>query len=311
MSLAVLCSGQGGQNPSMFDIVEAEPDAGPLIAQASACAGFDVVAATRRTDAGPSMFDNAIAQPLICAFQDIVWSLLAPRLTAAGVSMSLCAGYSVGELASHACAGSLSSADTIALARLRAAVMDDASGTDDGLAAVRGLSRRELDALVASSGAFVAIVNGDDHFVVGGVASALDALVHSVDARGGTAQRLPVRVAAHTPLLRTAVDPFRAGLERRTWMAPTVPVVAGIDGAMVRDRALAIDALARQIAEPVRWADCMDGLVERGATTCLELGPGNALARMIRDRHPQLAARSVADFRSLGAVIAWVARADR
>jgi [acyl-carrier-protein] S-malonyltransferase len=43
-------------------------------------------------------------------------------------------------------------------------------------------------------------------------------------------------------------------------------------------------------------------------TVALELGPGSALARMLQARHPQIACRSVADFRSLDGIISWLGR---
>ncbi len=213
MTLAVLCSGQGGQHAAMFDLIEAEGLAAPLIARASDCARFDVVAAAR-SSASESMFANAIAQPLICAYQGIVWSLLDPRLEAAGAPMAMVAGYSVGELASHGCARSLSWADVIALSRVRAAAMDAATGDDDGLVAVRGLPRAVVDPIVDACGVHVAIVNGDDQFVVGGRVDELESFASRVVAAGATAQRLPVRVAAHTPLLSRAVPEFREALSK-------------------------------------------------------------------------------------------------
>ena len=305
MSLAVLCSGQGGQHAAMFDAIDA---AQPLIAGAGAWAGFDLVATVRSPADGTSMFDNAIAQPLICAYQAVVWSLLESRLDAAGVTASVAAGYSVGELAAWGCAHGLPWPDVVALARVRASLMDAAGPPDAGLLAVRGLSRAAIDVVLAARGAFVAIVNGADQLIVGGLASALDAVADDVDTRGGTAQRLSVSVAAHTPLLVDAVAPLRSALASKTWTTPRVPVLAGLDGSTVRDATRAIDVLSRQVAETISWMDCMDGLVERGVTTCLELGPGNALARMMRERHPDVATRSVADFRSIEGVVEWVAR---
>ncbi|MFO1357522.1 MAG: ACP S-malonyltransferase, partial [Plasticicumulans sp.] len=70
----------------------------------------------------------------------------------------------------------------------------------------------------------------------------------------------------------------------------------------------ALRTLPAQIAQTVDWAACTDALVERGCTVLLELGPGSGLSRMARDRHPELAARSVADFRSLDGAAGWVAR---
>jgi [acyl-carrier-protein] S-malonyltransferase len=66
--------------------------------------------------------------------------------------------------------------------------------------------------------------------------------------------------------------------------------------------------LSRQIAEPIRWKDCMDACAEAGATVALELGPGAALSRMLQARHPGIACRAVSEFRSLGGVRAWLER---
>jgi [acyl-carrier-protein] S-malonyltransferase len=40
----------------------------------------------------------------------------------------------------------------------------------------------------------------------------------------------------------------------------------------------------------------------------LELGPGDALARIARERFPELAIRSVADFRGVDGAAAWVGK---
>jgi [acyl-carrier-protein] S-malonyltransferase len=52
----------------------------------------------------------------------------------------------------------------------------------------------------------------------------------------------------------------------------------------------------------------MDAAAEAGITVALELGPGAALSRMMQARHPQIACRSVADFRSLDGIVAWLGR---
>jgi [acyl-carrier-protein] S-malonyltransferase len=53
----------------------------------------------------------------------------------------------------------------------------------------------------------------------------------------------------------------------------------------------------------------MDAAAEAGITVALELGPGAALSRMLRKRHPDIAARSVADFRTLDGIRRWLERA--
>jgi len=68
----------------------------------------------------------------------------------------------------------------------------------------------------------------------------------------------------------------------------------------------AVAHLSRQLAEPVRWMDCMDAMAEQGITAALELGPGAALSKMLRTRHPHIECRSVADFRTLDGIKRWL-----
>lgn len=308
MSFAVLCSGQGGQQSAMFDILAHDADARSSLDAASAAAGIDLTSIARDASFDASrLFENTIAQPLVCAYQAVLWSSLAPRLA----PPILFAGYSVGELAAYGCAGSLSISDTIRLARERAAAMTAASGTDDGLVALRGLTRTAVEALCGTHRAAIAIVNGNDHFIIGGSSTALEPLMREAIEKGASAQRLPVSVAAHTPILASASEHFRGVLQSARWCDPSIPVLASIDGGAVRDATTAIDVLARQVSTTIQWAGCMDSAFERGTRVCLELGPGHALARMMRERHPAVEARSVSDFRSLDAVIDWVARVGR
>lgn len=199
--------------------------------------------------------------------------------------------------------------ELLALARARADAMDAASAGDDGMLALRGLAHSAVDALCLAHGVSIAIVNGDDHFIVGGSSSALDALMREAVEKGGSAQRLRVGVASHTPRLASASTRFRSALRQVPWKDPRIPVLSGLDGSAVRDASTAIDVLAKQVSTTIRWVDCMDGARERGMRTCLELGPGNALARMVRERHAHVEVRSVADFRNVDAVVEWVRRA--
>ncbi|WP_236422639.1 hypothetical protein, partial [Escherichia coli] len=102
--------------------------------------------------------------------------------------------------------------------------------------------------------------------------------------------------------------PFAALLERQRWAAPAFPVVSGISAEPVIDVKKAMRELPRQIAEPIRWKDCMDACQEAGVTVALELGPGAALARMLQALHPHIACRSVSEFRSLDGIHSWLQR---
>ena len=154
--------------------------------------------------------------------------------------------------------------------------------------------------------AHIAIATGAASFVLGGRADAMPALEQAVLAAGGQATPLPVRIASHTPLMHGAVQPVLELLQHSRFAAPRMPVVAGISGDLVTLAETAQRMLSRQVAERIRWDDCMDAIAEAGVDTVLELGPGAALARMFHARHPQIACRSIADFRTVDGLRRWV-----
>ena len=298
MSLALLCPGQGAQHAAMFDRVRDLAAARPVLDATSELLGRDVFAAATADD----RFDNVRAQPLLCAASLAHWQGLREVLP----TPTVIAGYSIGELAAHAIAGGVDAATCLALAAQRALLMDSASPADAGLQAVLGLERHVLQPLCDLHGAHVAIANGQDHFIVGGTHASLQRLADAARPQGADIRPLPVHVPAHTPLLAAAVAPFAAALDASPLQAPRLPLLAGIDARPVRDRATAVHTLSAQLAQTIEWAQVMRQAFERGARVFLQLGPGNALARMVAPAYPCCEVRAVEEFQSLEGAAAWV-----
>ncbi|RQS67281.1 malonate decarboxylase subunit epsilon [Burkholderia sp. Bp8963] len=310
MTLAILCSGQGSQRAGMFDLIgsvtQADALIAPLFAHAGRLLGEDPRTWVR--DAPPDALRENRAAQILCTLQALAATALLER---AWPRRRCVAGYSVGEVASWSVAGLIDPHDALDLAVARACAMDAASGGDERMAFVRGLSRDHLARLCAKHDAAIAIASPGDAFVIAGRRDGVDAA--AVDAsRAGALRVAPVcvRIASHTHRLASAVPGFRAalGAVRVRRPLPGSRLVSGIDGASVLDVADGLDKLARQIAEPVEWAACLAGCVEAGATAFLELGPGRALAEMAAGAYPALPARSLADFRSIDGVTSWLAR---
>lgn len=302
--LVILCPGQGAQHPGMFDMARSDPAAGRLL---DACfADAAVGPALRAALDGEARFANAVAQPSIVAATLAMWTALG-ELPA---PPALVAGYSIGELSAYGVAGALDPFDAIRLAAERARLMDAclADGPRQGMVALSGVPLEVLGDLLRRFGFHPAIVTGEDSLVAGGPASERERLVEAAAAEGAKATVLPVEVASHTPLLQGAVAPFAALLARRRWSAFAFPVLSGISAEALELAAKAMSELPRQIAETIRWRECMDACAEAGATVALELGPGAALSRMLQARHPQIACRSVSEFRSLDGIRAWLGR---
>src|SRR5947209_13130090 len=95
--LAVLCPGQGGQHEHMLDALLDDPAAARVLDDAEHTTG---VHPRRWAADAERIFDNDVAQPLLCVVQYAAWSALRHMLPAPIAF----AGYSVGELAAYGCA---------------------------------------------------------------------------------------------------------------------------------------------------------------------------------------------------------------
>jgi [acyl-carrier-protein] S-malonyltransferase len=68
------------------------------------------------------------------------------------------------------------------------------------------------------------------------------------------------------------------------------------------------EKLARQIEQTVNWAACMESCRAAGVATVLELGPGDALARMMHEVIPDGDVHSLSQFHSLAGLQDWMER---
>jgi len=308
MTLAILCSGQGGQHRDMFALTGSAPEAAQLFAHAAILLGGRDPRDIVRDEPGGALHRNRAGQ-ILCTLQPLAAACALGDVIPRGVIM---AGYSVGEVAAWGVGGVFDATATLDLVARRAEAMDAATRAGDGLIFVRGPSRDEVGRLCERHGAAIAIVNPGDAFVIGGGREALSGI--AADARamhGARIVALPVEVASHTKRLAAASAGFRETLR----LAPAVfpprtgaRILSGIDAAPVVSLESGLDKLAAQISQTVQWADCLQACVEAGATGFLELGPGHALTRMVAEIEPGLPARSLEDFRSLQGVRAWAAR---
>ena len=305
--IAILCSGQGGQHPAMFDLVANCPEAEPVFAAAAEVLGQDPRRFVREA-ARADLFSNRSGQILCCTQALAVQAALGTAWPA----RTVIAGYSIGELAAWGCAGAVNGPGVLRLAQQRAAAMDAAAPSDGGLAAIVGLRRSNLEPILARHELSIAIINDVDSFVVGGRRAGLDAACQEATARGAKhIVTLPVAVPSHTPLLREATEQFRAVLRAASARLPGAGhrLLGGIDGDTIYDMETGIDKLARQISTTIDWAACLESCRSAGAVAALELGPGTALSRMASPLFPDGQVRAADEFRTLTGLRSWLKRA--
>ena len=300
MTLCILCPGQGSQTVDMLPRLLAEPLIAPHLEPLLDAMPFDAMAVSQNSEL---CFANAHAQPLIVASGAAV----AQALQAHGIHADLSAGYSIGELTAHTVAGSLQALDGVGLAVKRAQCMDQTAPAAHGMMAVKGVRLEKLQAIALEHGLAVAIVNDEQHAVLAGPTAVMKSICKGMERElGAHVVHLNVQVPSHTAWLRDASAQFKNALDAASWRRFDCPVLSALDGSPVENRNGAIDCLARQIAEPLQWARTLDLASEMGATVYFEVGPGNTLTRMVRERFPNVKARSLSEFQTFEGALNWL-----
>jgi [acyl-carrier-protein] S-malonyltransferase len=300
MRLALLFSGQGAQTAAHWQQVQAGVS-GEL--RAALAQVLPDILDPNPTVNPEKLAKNKIAQPLIFAQQMLLWSQLQGHLP-----RPICAaGYSLGEMAACSAAGAFSAVEGVRLCAERAAAMDDAVAGEHGMLAVLGLDDALVESKAAEAGLAVAIRNAPRHLVVAGPRAGIFAAAGQFEAAGASRLvHLAVQTPSHTPLLVTAAANFKKHLDVLPDCRLAFPVLSAIDATAARMAGPARDALARQICTPLDWAGCLQGVREMQPDAVLEIGPGNALARLFGELAPEIPVRACDDFRSIDGIVCWL-----
>jgi malonyl CoA-acyl carrier protein transacylase len=114
--------------------------------------------------------------------------------------------------------------------------------------------------------------------VLSGGAEALERARGRLRQAGLRATPLRVAGAFHSPLMRSAVEPFRAALRRLELQPPCSVVYSAITAAPIVDPR---HELPESLVSRVRWVETVEALVGAGVRRFVEVGPGTVLSRLI------------------------------
>ena len=117
---------------------------------------------------------------------------------------------------------------------------------------------------------------------------------------------LAVHTPSHTALLAAAAVDFEKRLNLLPDSRLAFPVLSAIDATPARTGRAALAALARQICTRLDWAACLQTVREMQPDVVLEIGPGNALARLFAELAPEVPVRACDDFRSREGILHWL-----
>src|ERR1043166_4602353 len=297
--IALLFAGQGAQVVGMGrDLAEQFPTAADLFRQADEILNRKlseiawngpIEELTKTSNCQPALFVHGLA----CL------SIL--RELAGDFLIGGAAGLSLGELTAHAAAGTFDFADGVKLVQERGELMDEACASTNGaMAAMIGAAENDVRRLAADEDVDVANINAPGQIVISGERAKVEAAV-GVAKEYGIRRATMINVAGAYPsrLMESAYEKLGTALIDVQMQIPQFPVISNVTGDEVKTLPDIRRSLQEQVTSTVRWADCMQRLLDLGCDLFVELGPGGVLAGLLKRTITDVDVVSLADAESL------------
>ncbi len=306
-----LFPGQGAQAVGMaVDLCAESSRAREVFRRGGEILGFDILSICAD---GPAEELNAtrISQPAIFLHSMAVLEAMAERRGLEGsYGQGLCAaaasGLSLGEYSALVFAGALEFEDALQVVGKRGEFMQEACDQGEGtMAAVVGMAAAEIEAVVAATreaGFEVGLANYNSpaETVISGSTEGVGECSRRLE-EAGARKVVALRVAGayHSVLMESATRKLQPWLQELSISRPRLPFFGNYSGAQVEDPEEIREGLLRQIENPVRWEQCVRGVLAGGCSRALELGPGKVLRGHVRKIDRETVVESISDIASL------------
>jgi [acyl-carrier-protein] S-malonyltransferase len=214
-----------------------------------------------------------------------------------GFKPAFVAGHSLGEISALVAADGLNFIDGLGLVRERGRLMKRAGElAPGGMAAILNLDADVLAEVCAeasqAAGKTVQVANDNSpgQVVISGETAALETAMELAKARGAKrARKLPVSIAAHSPLMQVIVPDYQDYVQGLPLIEPLLPIVGNATAEPLAGIEAIRAELVGQLTTRVRWTETVRYLVGRGVTTFVELGPKDVLTGLLKRITPEAA----------------------
>ena len=293
---AYIFPGQGAQFVGMGkDLYEKSEKARELFERANEILGFRITEIMfNGTD--EDLKQTKVTQPAI-----FLHSVILAKVLGDDFQPEMVAGHSLGEFSALVSAGALSFEDGLKLVAARANAMQKACEIQPStMAAILGLDDFTVEDICQRISDVVvpANYNCPGQLVISGTIAGVDKACEELTAAGAKrALKLNVGGAFHSPLMEAARRELEHAIVNMEIKEPVCPIFQNIDAKPYKEPALIKHNLIAQLTGAVRWTQTVQHMIDYGATSFTEVGPGNVLQGLVKkvDRAMPTASAAIAE----------------
>ena len=278
---AFIFPGQGAQFPGMGkDLYEQSPVARELFEQANGILGF------RITDIMFSGTEEELKQTRVTQPSIFLHSAILATVLGKGFDPDMVAGHSLGEFSALVANRSLTFTDGLTLVSKRAMAMQKACEKEPStMAAVIGLEDHRVEQVCEAIDGIVvpANYNSPGQLVISGSVRGVErAMKKFEELEARRVVRLRVGGAFHSPLMESAKEQLEEAIYATRFSEPTCPVYQNYTARATTDPDEIRKNLIQQLISPVLWTQTVRNMLKDGATSFIEVGPGQVLQGLVK-----------------------------
>lgn len=284
MKKAYVFPGQGSQFSGMGkDLYDSSPLAKDLFEKANSILGY------RITDVMFTGSDEELKQTKVTQPAIFLHSVILAATKGDSFKPDMVAGHSLGEFSALVANKTLSFEDALTLVYKRALAMQKACEIKPStMAAILNLDDKIVEDIckeISASGHVVVAANYNcpGQLVISGSIEGINIACEKMKAAGAKrALVLPVGGAFHSPLMEPARVELEAAINSTKFNNPICPVYQNVTASAVSNPEEIKKNLVAQLTAPVRWTQTVIQMINDGAASFTEVGPGKVLQGLVK-----------------------------